>query len=109
MIYLSLKFSALLAGEEPQGSGGAEHLASPQHRGGELRVRGAAGEVLGLQGKAAVLAQPPLPGAGQSCKKLPVYSWMPGWVVYSFMLMPVLSLVAHAQMLWLEPRARSMT
>jgi len=48
-------------------------------------------------------------GAGQSCKKLPVYSWMPGWVVYSFMLMPVFSLVTHAQMLWLEPRARSMT
>ena len=36
-----------------------------------------------------------MPGAGHSCKKLPVYSWMPGWVVYSFMLMPVLSLVAH--------------
>ena len=50
-----LKLSALLAGEEPQGGGGAEHLASPQHRGGELRVRGAAGIVLGLQGKAAVL------------------------------------------------------
>ena len=56
-MYLSLKFSALLAGEEPQGGGGAEHLASPQHRGGELRVRGAARIVLGLQGKAAVLAQ----------------------------------------------------
>ena len=26
-----------------------------------------------------------------------------------FMLMPVFSLVTHAQMLWLEPRARSMT
>ena len=37
------------------------------------------------------------------------YSWMPGWVVYSFMLMPVFSLVTHAQMLWLEPRARSIT
>ena len=57
MIYLSLKFSALLAGEEPQGGGGAEHLACAQHRGGELRVRGAARIVLGLQGKAAVLAQ----------------------------------------------------
>ena len=108
-----LKLSALLAGEEPQGGGGAEHLACPQHRGGELRVRGAARIVLGLQGKAAVLphglAALARGGAGQSCKKLPVYSWMPGWVVYSFMLMPVLSLVAHAQMLWLEPRARSMT
>ena len=51
-----LKFSALLSGKEPQGGGGAEHLARPQHRGGELRVRGAAGIVLGLQGKAAVLA-----------------------------------------------------
>ena len=72
----------------------------------------------GLQGKCWVssakppyfrIGSPPLPGAGHSCKKLPVYSWMPGWVVYSFMLMPVLSLVAHAQMLWLEPRARSIT
>ena len=50
-----LKFPALLAGEEPQGSGGAEHLARPQHSGGELRMRGAAGIVLGLQCKAAVL------------------------------------------------------
>ena len=74
-------------------------------------MRGAARIVLGLQGKAAVLPQrlAALARGGQSCKKLPVYSWMPGWVVYSFMLMPVLSLVAHAQMLWLEPRARSMT
>ena len=52
-----LKLSALFAGEEPQGGGGAEHLACPQHRRGELRVRGAAGIVLGLQGKAAVLPQ----------------------------------------------------
>ena len=57
MVYHSLKLSALLAGEEPQGGGGAEHLACPQHRRGELRVRGAAGIVLGLQGKAAVLPQ----------------------------------------------------
>ena len=74
-------------------------------------MRGAARIVLGLQGKAAVLAQrlAALARGGAVLQKLPVYSWMPGWVVYSFMLMPVLSLVAHAQMLWLEPRARSMT
>ena len=36
MVYPFLKLSALFAGEEPQGGGGAEHLASPQHRGGEL-------------------------------------------------------------------------
>uniref|UniRef100_UPI004025CEB7 hypothetical protein n=1 Tax=Faecalibacterium sp. TaxID=1971605 RepID=UPI004025CEB7 len=29
----SLQFPALLAGEEAQGGGGAEHLAGPQHRG----------------------------------------------------------------------------
>ena len=36
-------------------------------------------------------------------------SWMPGWVVYIFMLMPVLSLDAQAQRLWLAPRGRSRT
>ena len=55
MVYHSLKLSALFAGEEPQGGGGAEHLACPQHRGGELRVGRAAGVMLGLQCKAAVL------------------------------------------------------
>lgn len=67
--------------------------------------------MLGLQRKAAVLlhGHAALAGVGQSCKKFPVYNWMPGWVVYSFMLMPVFSLVTHAQMLWLEPRARSIT
>ena len=52
VVYHSLQLPALLAGEEPQGGGGAEHLACAQHRGGELRVRGAARIVLGLQGKA---------------------------------------------------------
>ena len=53
----SLQFPALLAGEEAQGGSGAEHLAGPQHRGGELRVRGAAGVVLRFQRKAAVFLQ----------------------------------------------------
>ena len=57
VVYHSLKLSALLTGKEPQGSGGAEHLACAQHRGGELRVRGAAGIMLGLQGKAAIFPQ----------------------------------------------------
>ena len=72
---------------------------------------GAAGVVLRFQRKAAVFLQrlAALAGAGAVLQEVAVYSWMPGWVVYSFMLMPVFSLVAHAQMLWLEPRARSMT
>src|SRR5699024_2160217 len=50
-----LQSSALFPGEKTQGGGSSEHLARPQNRGGELRVRGAAGVVLGLQGKTAVL------------------------------------------------------
>lgn len=72
----------------------------------------------GLQGKCCGSSAKPLylsifwpflPRVGQSYKKLPVYSWMPGWLVYSFMLMPVLSLLAQAARLWLEPRSRSST
>ena len=47
--------AALLAGEEPQGIGHPEHLARPQDGAGELGVGGRAGEVLGLEAKAAVL------------------------------------------------------
>ena len=73
----------------------------------------------GLQGKCSVskakpsyfcMGRRPLPGVGQSCKKLPVYRWTPGWVVYTFMLMLLSSQVAQAQMLWRgAARGRSMT
>ena len=71
---ICLQTAALTAGEEAERSVGPEDFACPQHRRRELRVRGAAGEVLGLKGKAAVLSSgtPPLPGEGQSCRKLPV-------------------------------------
>ena len=71
---ICLETAALTAGEEAEGGVGAEDFARPQHRGGELRVGGAAGEVLGLEGEAAVLFQrdAALAGGGQSCRKLPV-------------------------------------
>lgn len=71
---ICLQTAALTAGEEAERSVGAEDFACPQHRRRELRVRGAAGEVLGLKGKAAVLFQrdAALAGEGQFCRKLPV-------------------------------------
>ena len=76
---ICLQTAALTAGEEAERSVGSEDFACPQHRRRELRVRGAAGKVLGLKGKAAILFQRDL------------------------------SLDAQAQRLWLAPRGRSRT
>lgn len=106
---ICLQTAALTAGEEAERSVGSEDFACPQHRRRELRVRGAAGEVLGLKGKAAVLFQRDAALAGGGAVLQEVAGVEPGWVVYIFMLMPVLSLDAQAQRLWLAPRGRSRT